>query len=164
MWGSLIPAVLYFLFALAVVGASGKHISPDAIAGLALVAGTSVVMLGNVIGLLAVMTAYVILNSSFQTFLTLDAHVSRRMAWAAGSFLPLFLFIIGFQNFISIISIMGATIVAVDGGLILATYHTILHKREQGITTADTIRFGSIYTIMIAGIGYELYRFVFGFF
>ena len=160
MWGSLIPAILYFLFALAVVGASGTHISPDAIAGLSLVAGPMVVMLGNIIGLLAVMTAYVILNSSFQAFLTLDAHVTRRTAWAAGSLLPLFLFIIGFQNFISVISILGATIFVLDGGLILATYHVILHRREQGITMADTIQFGLIYTLMIAGIGYELYRFV----
>ena len=163
-WGSLIPAILYFLFALAVVGASGKNISTDAMTGLSLVAGPMVVMLGNIIGLLAVMTAYVILNSSFQAFLTLDAHVTRRSAWAAGSLLPIFLFIIGFQNFISVISILGATIFVLDGGLILATYHVILHRREQGITIADTIQFGLIYAIMIAGIGYELYRFVGGFF
>ena len=161
--GSAIPAVHYFFFALAVVGASGRNISPDAIAGLLPVAGRMMVSLGNIIGLLAVTTAYIILNSSFQSFLALDLGVSRRMAWAGGSFLPLLLFILGFQSFISVISIVGATTVAIDGGLILATYHIILHRREQSITTSDTIRFGLLYTLMITGIGYELYRFIFSY-
>ena len=160
-FGSLMPAVLYFLFALAVVGVSGGNVSPDAIAGLLPVAGRGIVTLGNIIGLLAVTTAYIILNSNFQSFLSLDLGVSRRMAWAGGSFLPLMLFILGFQSFITVISIVGATTVAIDGGLILATYHTILHRRERSVTTADTVRFGLLYAIMITGIGYELYRFVF---
>ena len=162
-FGSLMPAALYFLFALAVVGVSGGNVSPDAIAGLLPVAGRGIVTLGNIIGLLAVTTAYIILNSNFQWFLTLDLGVSRRMAWAGGSFLPLFLFILGFQSFIAVISIVGATTVAIDGALILATYHTILHRREKSITLADTIRFGLLYAIMITGIGYELYRFVFSY-
>ncbi|MEK7083245.1 MAG: aromatic amino acid transport family protein [Patescibacteria group bacterium] len=159
MAGSLIPAVIYFFFAFVVVGVSGAGVSPDAIAGLMPVAGRMIVALGNIIGLLAVITSYIALNSSFQAFLILDARVPRTLAWAGGSFLPLFLFVLGFQNFISVISVVGATTVAIDGGIIIATYHIILHRRERSITIADTIRFGLIYAIMIAGIGYELYRF-----
>ncbi len=158
--GSLIPAALYFFFALVVVGVSGAQVSMDAIAGLAPMTGRMIVVLGNIIGLLAVITSYIALNSSFQALLTLDLHVSRRFAWAGGSFLPLFLFILGFQNFISVISVVGATTVAVDGGLIIAIYHMILHRRESNVTISDTIRFGLLYAVMIAGIGYELYRFV----
>ena len=158
--GSLIPAALYFFFALAVVGTTGKNVSPDAIAGLLPIAGRKMVVLGNMIGLLAVITSYIPLNRSFQAFLNLDMGLSRRLSWAGGSFLPLFLFFIGFQSFTSVISVVGGTTVAIDGGLILATYHMILHKRERSITAADTFRFGMLYAIMIAGIGYELYRFI----
>jgi len=161
MAGSLIPAILYFFFAFVVVGVSGAGVSPDAIAGLMPVAGRMVVVLGNIIGLLAVITSYIALNSSFQAFLTLDAQVPRRLAWAGGSFLPFFLFILGFQNFISVISVVGATTVAIDGGFIIVMYHAILHRRESGITITDMIRFGLIYAIMIIGIGYEFYRFIF---
>ena len=158
--GSLIPAVLYFFFALAVVGAAGKNVSPDAIAGLLPVAGRTVVVLGNIIGLLAVITSYIPLNISFQAFLHLDMGLSRRLAWAGGLFVPLFLFLLGFQNFLSVISVVGATTVAIDGGLILATYHMILHKRERNITRADMFKFGILYAVIIAGIGYEFYRFM----
>ena len=158
--GTLIPAILYFFFALVVVGASGKNVSLDAIAGLAPVAGHSIIILGNVIGLLAVSTSYIILNSSFQAFLVLDMKITRRLAWAGGSFLPLFLFTLGFQNFISVISIVGATTVAIDGALILAMYHMILHRREQNITTSDTVRFGLMYSMIIIGISYALYHFI----
>lgn len=157
---SLVPVVIYFFFALVVVGVSGSRVSPDAIAGLLPVAGRMIVVLGNVIGLLAVTTSFLALNSSFQAFLMFDLAVPRRLAWIGGSFLPLILFILGFQNFISIISAVGATTVAIDGGIIIAMYHIILHRRESSITIADTIRFGLVYAIMIAGIGYELYRFL----
>ncbi len=158
--GSLIPAVIYFLFALVVVGASGEHITPDAITGLSSVAGNVVAVLGNLIGLIAVSTAYLLLNSSFQAFLNLDLKVSRRLSWAGASFIPCALFLLGFQNFISVISVVGATTVAIDGGLIIAMYHIILHRHERTITRWDTISFGLMYAMIIAGIAYELYRFV----
>ena len=158
--GSLIPAVIYFLFALVVVGASGERITPDAITGLSSVAGNAVVVLGNLIGLLAVSTAYLLLNSSFQAFLHLDLKVSRSLSWSGASFIPFALFLLGFQNFISVISMVGATTVAIDGGLIIAMYHMILHRHERTITRADTIRFGFIYVMIIVGIAYEFYNFV----
>lgn len=158
--GSLMPAILYFFFALAVVGVSGAQVSQDAITGLASVAGHTIVLLGNMIGFLAVITSYIVLNSSFQAFLTVDMQIPRGLAWAGGSFVPLFLFILGFHNFISVIGTVGATTVAIDGGLIIAIYHVIVHRRERTITIADMIRFGFLYAIMIAGIGYEAYRFI----
>lgn len=158
--GSLLPAVIYFLFALVVVGASGDRVTPDAITGLLSVAGNVVVALGSLIGLIAVSTAYLLLNSSFQAFLNLDLKVSRSLSWAGASFIPFALFLLGFQNFISVISVVGATTVAIDGGLIIAMYHMILHRHEPTITRFDTISFGLMYTMIIAGIAYELYRFV----
>ncbi len=157
--GSLLPAILYFLFALVVVGTAGRSTSPDAIAGLLPFAGAAVVTLGNIIGLIAVSTAYILLNTTFQQFLRLDKGLSRRLAWSGGTFLPLALFLLGLQNFISVISVVGATAVAVDGGLIIATYHAIAHRREKSITTRDALLFGILYALMIAGISYQLYHF-----
>lgn len=159
-WGSLIPAVLYLLFAFAVVGTAGKNVSFDAITGLASIVGSDVILLGNIIGLIAVSTAYLLLNSSFQAFLSLDIKVSQTLSWIGASVIPFALFLLGFQNFISIISAVGATTVAIDGGLIIAMYHMILHRHERTITRSDTIRFGLMYAIIIIGIGCELYRLI----
>lgn len=158
--GSLIPAALYFLFALALVGASGAQVSRDAIAGLAPFVGSNILMLGNAIGFLAVLTSYIVLNSSFQAFLTFDAHVARRLAWAGGSFLPLFLFLLGFQNYISVISVVGATTVAIDAALVLAMYHMLIHRRERMLTVVDMVIFTILYGIIVVGIGYEVFLFL----
>ncbi len=158
--GSLVPAALYFLFALAVTGASGSGVSIDAISGLTAVAGNRVVTLGNIIGLIAVSTAYVLLNSSFQAFLSLDLSVSRRLAWVGASFIPFGLFVLGFQNFIPVISAVGATAIAIDGGLIIAIYHLIMHRHERVMTRWDIIRFGFIYAMLVAGAAYQLYEFL----
>ncbi|MDP3769490.1 MAG: aromatic amino acid transport family protein [Candidatus Sungbacteria bacterium] len=158
--GSLIPAVVYFFFALAVMGTSGGSVSPDAIAGLAWVMGPKVVMFGNLIGFLAVITSYIVLNSSFQAFLRFDAHVAPRLAWAGGSFLPLFLFLLGFQNYISVISVVGATTVAIDAAFVIALYHRLRHIKERQLTVFDFTVFGIVYSIIVAGIGYEIYLFI----
>ena len=158
--GSLIPAILYFFFGLAVVGVSGGNVSMEAIAGLKEMAGSQIIWLGNAIGFLAVITSYIVLNSSFQAFLRLDAHVSRRLAWAGGSFLPVFLFLLGFQNYISVISVVGATTVAIDAGLELVMYHLLRHRKERRVTVSDIAVFGAMYGIIVAGIGYEFFRFM----
>lgn len=158
--GSLIPAIVYFFFAFAITGTSGGSVSPDAIAGLAPVMGRTIVMLGNAIGFLAVVTSYILLNSSFQAFLRFDAGVVPGLAWAGGSFLPLFLFLLGFQNYIFVISVVGVTTVAIDAAFVLAMYHRLRHLKERRLTIVDIVIFGIVYSIIIAGIGYEVFVFI----
>ncbi len=114
MLGSFIPALVYAFFALAIVGVSGSMVSREAVAGLASFAGERVVVFGSIIGFLAVFTSLVTLGSSFQELLRLDRGFSRVGSWAAGSALPLALYLAGATDFLTIVAAVGAFAVGID--------------------------------------------------
>ena len=60
--GTIIPAILYFLFMLTVVGISGQATSPEAIKGLTGFLGEGIIILGAVLGFLAVITSYFVIG------------------------------------------------------------------------------------------------------
>ncbi|MBI3630961.1 MAG: hypothetical protein HY221_01325 [Candidatus Sungbacteria bacterium] len=117
--GSLIPVVLYFLFALAVVGVTGSATSEEAISGLAGAVGGRMVLLASVAGFLAVLTSFIALSANFQAMLSLDLGMRRRVSWLAASTLPFVLYLAGFQNFIATISAVGVLAFGIDAILFL---------------------------------------------
>lgn len=154
--GTLMPAVLYFFFALAVVGVAGAGVSSEAISSLLPFVGDRVVLLGSVIGFLAVFTSFIVLNSNFQAMLTLDFGFRPSRAWAAVSLIPPLLYFFGFQNFIVVIGAVGALGVGVDMALLIAVYHKI--QKIAGIVSARSYLWKFLlYTMIAAGAVYALY-------
>lgn len=173
--GSLLPSAVYVLFATAVVGAVGSAVSREAIQSLSSIVGENIAVFGALIGFLAVFTSLIVLSASFQELFRLDLHLSRIVAWLAASFLPLFLFFLGFRNFISIIGAVGALAVGIDSVLIIASYSRIHpvtarsfwpERRGNGIHKKDKISYFSmlyswrfaVYIMIAAGVVYELYQ------
>lgn len=156
MTGTLLPAVIYFLFAFAVVGALGIKVSEEAIHGLGLVWGERFVLLGSVIGFLAVFTSYIALNASFQALLTIDFRMPRVLSWTGSTLLPLLLYFSGFRNFLSVIGTVGAIGVGIDSFLIIATYRRMRHN--QGVTHHKFFSLWQIglYGMISIGVIYEL--------
>ncbi|MDP3710800.1 MAG: aromatic amino acid transport family protein [bacterium] len=157
--GSLLPAVLYFLFALAVVGISGVAVSSDAIRGLAVFAGDRVVFWGNIIGLLAVFTSLVATSKNFQEMLRLDFIFSKRKAWVLVSTLPLILYTFGFRNFIGTIGAVGVLAVGVDSALVLAAHYKLRKKEGERLGFWSYVWRAAIYLMVILGIVYEVLNF-----
>ena len=60
--GTLLPAIIYALFMLSVVGISGRSTSQDAVSGLVPFFGGRVAMLGAVFGFLAVITSFIVIG------------------------------------------------------------------------------------------------------
>jgi len=158
--GTLIPAALYGVFALAVVGVAGTGVSEDAIQGLLPFAGSRVVLLGNLIGFLAVFTSYIVLGASFQALLRIDFRLPRLSAWFAASAAPLLLYLLGFNSFLPIIGAVGAGAVGVDGTLLVIAYHRM--QQERGVRRALPGLVGEIVlaVTILAGVGYTLYSFL----
>jgi len=126
--GSLIPALLYFLFAYAVVGVAGLATSEEAIAGLQRAVGGNIALWASAAGFLAVFTSFVVLSSSFQAMLFLDLGMPRSSAWLVASAIPFVLYLAGFQNFIAVISVVGIISFGIDGALFLLMGRTIREK------------------------------------
>jgi tyrosine-specific transport protein len=154
--GSLLPAVLYVLFALAVVGVAGGAVSEEAIRGLELFAGEGVVLAGSVIGFLAVFTSLVALASSFQALMVLDVGLPHPVAWLTSLALPFILYLAGLESFIWIIGTIGAVALGIDALLVMAAHARISSHASKG----DFIRLTP--TLLIAGMvlvamGYHLW-------
>lgn len=158
--GTLIPAFLYFLFAVAVLGAVGNGVSEEAIESLSVVAGDMVLLLGGAVGLLAVFTSFVVLSSNFQSLLQFDLGISRISSWLFVSIVPPVLYFLGFHNFITIIAVVGTLAVGLDSALILGCYYKLLVKTKGVLAKKSLLWMIPLCVIIMIGILYELYLFV----
>lgn len=158
--GTLIPAALYFLFAFAVVGALGGTVSKEAIQGLRGVAGQNLVLFGSVVGFLAVFTSFIVLNTSFQALLRLDFGVSRALAWLSASSIPFLLYLLGIQNFLLVIGVVGAVAVGIDSALVLAAHYRLRKQEGASFTWISYLWRVAVYGMIVGGVIYEFLKIV----
>lgn len=156
--GSLIPVAIYFLFSYAVVGALGSGVSEEAIRGLGAIAGERVVWFGSMIGLLAIITSFVVLTSSLESLFEFDWGLGHRPARLVAIGAPIALYLAGFQNFIAIIGAVGALGVGVDTVLIVATHRAMQKHMKMPQYVAAHIIEGVICFIAIIGVAAYLYQ------
>ncbi len=128
IFGTLIPAIIYAIFAFAIVGVTGQATSPEALDGLNKVVGHGIVTLGAFIGVLALATSFLVIGLNLKETYQYDYKISHFTAWVLALFVPFVLFLMGFQDFIFIISIVGAFGSAVDGTLVVA-----MHQRAKKV-------------------------------
>lgn len=112
--GSAIPIIIYMFFAAAVVGVTGLGTTPEAIAGLDQAFGNGVTTLGMIFGFLAVTTSFLVIGLNLKENLWYDYKLPHALAWAIALGIPLALFLLGANDFITIASVAGG----ISGGLI----------------------------------------------
>lgn len=105
--GTVIPAGVYFLFQLVVVGVSGISTSEDAIAGLVPYLSTGIVGIGALFGLLAMVTSFITLAFVLRHTFQLDYRFSSFRSWYLAVVPPLLVYIAGLNSFIIALEIMG---------------------------------------------------------
>ena len=153
--GTIIPAALYFLFALAVVGTFGIGVSEETISSLGALDGGYLMFFGSLIGFLAVFTSFIVLGKSFQILLNLDFKFPRVLAWIIAVFLPFLLYLAGLQNFIAIIGAVGAIAVGIDSALTIAIYHKIKQNKGSVFSTFSYVWKFGIGAMVVVGVIYE---------
>jgi amino acid permease len=119
MWGTAIPALVYALFIVSVVGVTGLATTPIATEGLSAILGPKIVILGAVLGLLAVSTTYVTFGMYLKHLFVSDFKFTRVISQSLILFTPFVLYFTGLRNFILAISFMGALLGGAEGIVIL---------------------------------------------
>lgn len=127
--GTIGSAILYLVFAIAVVGTTGAAVTPDAISGISSRFGLPYLILGNAIGVLATITSFIALGMVFEGMLVSDFRFKPRPAWLATAAVPAILYGLGFQDFIVIIGVVGALAIGLDSILIL-----LVHRRVEALS------------------------------
>lgn len=120
--GSLIPAILYFIFAVLIVGISGETTSPDVVSGLSDFFDYRIIFFVSVFGILAITTSFLALALALIETFRLDYGFKRFNAWALTCFIPFLLFLFGVRNFIEVISLAGSVAIGIEGVLLMMMY------------------------------------------
>lgn len=117
-----IVVFLYFLFALAVIGVSGKNTTPEVFQGLLPYLGQKIIIFGALFGIFAIVTSFLILGNYFKNTLFYDYKVPRQISASIACGLPLILFLIGFREFIEVSGFVGTIIGVIEGGVIVLIF------------------------------------------
>jgi len=156
--GTLIPAVLYVVFIALVLGVTGEATTPDAVTGLGAMLGSTIALLGAVLGLIAVSTSFVSFGLDSKNTLSGDYGFSKNRAWTLVLLLPAMLFLFGARDFVSVISVLGTIAVGIDGILILMLARAARksHQHPKGFFPIGRIVPIVLMAIFGAGILWEL--------
>jgi amino acid permease len=149
----LIPAIVYLFFIYIVLGVMGTQTTEEALPGLRDVLGDNIASLALLFGLLTTFTSFIALGLTLKKVFWYDLKLSKKTAWAITCFIPLFLYLIGIQDFIAVIFFVGAVMLAIDGVLILLMYR----KAEIG-GRASKIKRLAVYPLLLGSFGWNSLR------
>ena len=149
----LIPILVYLFFIFLILGITGPQTTESALIGLRNVLGDGIVSLALLFGLLTTFTSFIALGLTLKKVFWYDLKIGRNLAWAITCFIPLFLFLIGFQSFINVISVVGGVMIGIEAILILLMYRKVFPGKNKFLIFPLAL-------IFLVGIVYEIIYFV----
>jgi len=153
----LIPALIYLFFTFIILGIVGENVTDNALFGLEAYIGNNMAALALLFGLLTTFTSFITLGLTLKKVFWYDLKFSKKAAWAITCFIPLFLYLIGVQNFVLVIFFVGAVMLAIDGILILLMYRkSLLGSRIAGIAKIKALAVYPLIGLLGGGIVYAV--------
>ena len=149
----LLPILAYLSFIFLITGISGQDTSKEAITGLGVFLGNGIIDSALFFGLLTTFTSFIILGLTVQKVFWYDFKVDKRLAWLITCFVPLVLFLAGFQDFIDVIAFVGGVLLGIDGVFIILMYQKVKKKKVPFFTYP-------LIFIFILGIIYQITYFL----
>lgn len=163
IFGNATAILVTILFGLLVVGVSGIATTDRAIDGLVPFLGSGVLKAGALFGFLGVATSFFSTGLYLRDVFRIDYHVHRSWAALCALGMPVVLYFLGAQQFITVISFSGAVFGAVDTTVIGLTYLTLRRQRKSFKELAYEVVVSPWMTYVIIGIfvvGFALTLFV----
>ncbi len=156
--GTIIPAIVYFLFVLALIGLSGDNVSQDSISGLGVNLPFWILSLLGTLGIISIWSTYIVISRDIERGLEYDFHLSKPLANIFVIFLPIFLYLAGFQNFLNLVIFIGGIFIGLEGILIVLIWSQSL-KKSAPISILKNLNPIIIYPLLlifVIGIIYEI--------
>ncbi|MDO8524551.1 MAG: aromatic amino acid transport family protein [bacterium] len=123
--------VFYIIFGLAVSGVTGKATTPEPFQALGDILGYKIIVAMGIFGFLAVATSYLTLVNYLKHTFMFDYKIARVPSFFLASFSPLALFILGLNQFIALVSFLGAFIGLAEGGAIILIWQKAKKMGER---------------------------------
>lgn len=131
--GTLVPILVYLWFATTVIGISGKLTSEDSFSGLAYFLPGWIVKMGALLGVITMSTSFLGLGYVLREIWHRDFFIPKPLALALALLPPFDLFLLGAQDFISVLNFTGAITGGLTGIIILVIYAKICKNRKRSL-------------------------------
>lgn len=127
--GTVIPAICYVLFVYGILRLSSNGVSADAISGITLLPFGANLVIG-ILGVLTLITSYIFLGLETKGILKNDFKVPSGVATLAVAVLPLVIYLLGFTDFIKLISLGGGIFLSIESILVILIYRKAYRKNN----------------------------------
>lgn len=131
IWGTSIPVVIYLLFMAVVVGVTGQNTTSDGLSGLNIAIGDGVVMLGLILGVVAIITSYLIIGINLKEIFWYDYGIGEKKSWVLACFVPFIIFALGLRDFITVVSFAGGVAGGLTGILVVILFYAAKNKGDS---------------------------------
>ncbi len=161
-WGTFIPVITMAVFAFVIVGITGNNTSPDTLVGLRSVLSDGVIIFALILGLLSIITSFLVIAQSVRETFWWDFKFNKNIAWALACFIPFILYLSGLRDLIKIVGLAGAFTGGLIGLLYLWLLLEVKKKGEQLSIIKNKINKPIMFLLsfmFIAGLIYEIYYF-----
>jgi amino acid permease len=122
IWAGIITTIFSAVFGLVFAAVSGPLTTPNVFQGISALVDAKITALLAVFGVLLIATSFLIIAMYFIDSLILDLGLNRKFSKYFVLFLPLVLFLLGFRDFILLISALGVVLGTIDGIIIILCY------------------------------------------
>jgi tyrosine-specific transport protein len=120
--GMIVLALLYTLFAFAVVGVTGAETSQTAFEGLIPHLGEGFRIISTLLGSLTLTSIYMVIGIQLLNTFKFDFNFGHKTSWAIVCVVPILMFILGLREFINVIGFVGVMFGGTVGVLIAVSY------------------------------------------
>ena len=164
-----LSAIFYLLFIFVVLGSSGSLVTEDALSGAARVLGAKALTIGSLIGFFAVFTSYLALLVSLKNIFRFDYKAPFALSWLISFLPPIAMYLVGINELITILSIVGTVGMGVLGVFIIFMRYSMVRTLKNGDKNdvvkeirTDAIKFnplleGAVLVGLISAIVYDLW-------
>ena len=160
-FGSLIPAIIYLIFAWLTVSVTGSITTPIATVGLGQAMGQSIIIIINIFAFFTIFTSLLTLGLALKEMYDYDFKLKHHFAWFLTVAAPLVFYFLGLRNFIEILSLVGALGLGLEGLVYVVAYwqaRKFGERQPEYILSKPFAVFASIFLpiIFLGGLIYTL--------
>jgi len=156
VWGTVVPAIVYAVFVLAVValsysaGLGQAGVSEDAVSGLINNIHPILLVLIGILGLLSILSSYIAIGFDVNNILAVDLRWPFLLRFITIALVPLGLYLYGFQDFIQLVSFSGGVLGALAVIFMTLMWHRAATKaKTKGPILLKEIPFAVIVLIIL---------------
>lgn len=125
--GTIIPAILYGLFVIGILGLAGANPSPDSLTGLENLPYGLLSAIA-ILGIMALWTSYIFLGLEFRGILLKDFNFSALASGLLVTALPIGLYFAGLNDFLILIGVAGGVLLAAESILVVLMWLKIKNR------------------------------------